>query len=370
MSGASDTPAPDADEAPPAGVLAAWGLAGCAVERVAGGLINATFLVHRPGGDPLVLQRLHPIFAAEVNLDIEAITDHLAAAGLVTPLLVRTDGGARWVIEGERAVWRALTYVDGVTLHEVPDAEHALAAGELVGRFHRALSGHEREFAFQRAGVHDTAAHRGRLAGAVRRGAGDAVDPGDADAVARVAEATQLGREILDAGARLPPLGELPRRPVHGDLKISNILFARGVTPPSAICLIDLDTLGRQSVAYEMGDALRSWCNPAGEDTIDTRFDLDVFDAAVRGYAAGLDGLLGPAEVASLVSGLEIVCVELAARFCVDAFEDRYFGWNPARFSSRRHHNLVRARGQLRLGRAVAAARAEADRRVTAAFAI
>lgn len=360
MSGASD---PASLASPPAGVLAAWDLGGSSSERVVGGLINTTFLVRPPGREPVVLQRLHPIFAAEVNLDIEAITAHLAGAGLVTPRLVRTAAGERWVLEeggptGPGGVWRALTWIDGVTFHTVPDPAHAGAAGELVGRFHRALAGNEREFAFQRAGVHDTAAHLGKLARAVTGESSEAL-----------AEAIQLGREILDAGARLPPLGDLPRRVMHGDLKFSNILFARGAGPPAALCLIDLDTLGPQTVAYEMGDALRSWCNPAGEDTASTRFDLDVFEAAVRGYAEGLAGLLDPVETAALTRGLEVVCIELAARFCVDAVEDRYFGWDPARFDSRRRHNLVRARGQLHLGRAVAAARAEADRRVAAAFA-
>ena len=44
-----------------------------------GGLINATYVV-RDGGAPIaVVQRLHPIFGAQVNLDIEAVTAHLAA---------------------------------------------------------------------------------------------------------------------------------------------------------------------------------------------------------------------------------------------------------------------------------------------------
>jgi hypothetical protein len=60
------------------------------------------------------------------------------------------------------------------------------------------------------------------------------------------------------------------------------------------------------------------------------------------------------------VAGLEVVCIELAARFCVDAFDDSYFGWDPARFPSRRAHNLVRARGQLALALDVRAHRADA----------
>ena len=348
-------------EAPPAGVLAAWGMAGHASERVRGGLINTTFLVRGRGEEPpLVLQRLHPIFAAEVNIDIDAVTEHLATAGLVTPRLVRTVAGERWLALGG-AVWRGLTYVDGVTLHEMPDPVHAETAGALVGRFHRALSDLDHEFVFQRAGVHDTAAHLRRLAQAIEAA------PGDGNGAKLVAEAVAVGREILEAGARLPPAGDLPRRPMHGDLKVSNILFARAA-PPSAVSIIDLDTLGRQTVAYEMGDALRSWCNPDGEDTVDTRFDLELFAGAVRGYASGLDGLLGPAEIESLASGVEIVCVELAARFCVDVFDDRYFGWSPERFPSRRHHNLVRARGQLTLARGVARARSAARERLAAAF--
>ena len=58
--------------------------------------------------------------------------------------------------------------------------------------------------------------------------------------------------------------------------------------------------------------------------------------------------------------GAETVSLELAARFAVDVFRDEYFGWDASRFASRRAHNLVRARGQLALSRAVRAARADA----------
>ena len=100
-----------------------------------------------------------------------------------------------------------------------------------------------------------------------------------------------------------------------------------------------------------------------------TRFDLALFVAAIEGYAAGAAGLLTPAEVDAILPGLETTCLELAARFCVDVFEDRYFGWNPERFPSRRHHNLVRAQGQHALAMAVAAARPAARAAVQAAFA-
>jgi hypothetical protein len=72
----------------PAAVRAAWGWGDdVEVAPLTGGLINATFAV-RLGGAPIaVVQRLHPVFAGEVNLDLERVTAHLAERGLVTPRL-------------------------------------------------------------------------------------------------------------------------------------------------------------------------------------------------------------------------------------------------------------------------------------------
>ena len=48
------------------------------IRPMSGGLINDTYAVERRW----VLQRLHPIFAAEVNLDIAALTPHLLEASV------------------------------------------------------------------------------------------------------------------------------------------------------------------------------------------------------------------------------------------------------------------------------------------------
>ena len=338
------TAATGAALAPPAEVLAAFGWRAEAVAPLAGGLINATFVVREAAAPCFVLQRLHPVFGAEVNLDLDAVTAHLAARGLDTPRLVRTRDGAAWC-EHDGRVWRALTFVEGSAVHAVPDPAWAEAGGALVGQFHRALAELSNNYRFVRAGVHDTAAHLARLAERVADAGGDA-------------EAVALGREILAAAGGLPPLPATARRHVHGDLKISNLLFRED--PLRAVALVDLDTLGKGTLAFELGDAMRSWCNPRGEDAADVRFELPIFAAAIAGFRAEAGALVTPDERASIVAGLETVCIELAARFAVDAFDDRYFGWDPARFPSRRAHNLVRARGQLALGLAVRAARRDA----------
>lgn len=321
----------------PAEVVAAYGWQHAETEPLPGGLINATYVV-RDGAPIAIVQRLHPVFGAEVNLDIEAVTAHLASRGLVTPRLVRTRSGAAWV-EHDGHVWRALTWVDGATVHRVPDPSWAESAGELVGRFHLAVADFTHDYKFVRAGVHDTPAHLARLRAAVDGGGDD--------------EAVALGREVLAAAAALPQMPVLPRRHCHGDLKISNVLFDRG----QAHALVDLDTVGLGTIAFELGDAMRSWCNPSGEDVGAVKFDLPIFEAAIRGFLRIAGAAVTPDERVSIVTGLETVCIELAARFAVDVFRDEYFGWDPSRFPSRRAHNLVRARGQLGLGQAVRASR-------------
>jgi Ser/Thr protein kinase RdoA (MazF antagonist) len=316
--------------------LAAYGFDDAEIAPLVGGLINETFVVRRDGAPVAVLQRLHKIFAPEVNLDLEAVTAHLAAKGLVTPRLIRTRDGQPSV-----GAWRALTWVDGATVHAIPDPSWAEAGGELVGRFHRAVADLRHTYQFARAGVHDTPAHLAKLRAAI----------GDGDA-----EAADLGREVLAAAADLPAMPDVPRRHCHGDLKISNVLFRM----PVAVALVDLDTLGLQTMAFELGDAMRSWCNPRGEDAGGVSFDLPIFAAAMRGFLGVAGAIVSAEERRSIVVGLETVCLELAARFAVDVVRDDYFGWDASRFPSRRAHNLLRARNQLALGLAVRAARADA----------
>jgi aminoglycoside phosphotransferase (APT) family kinase protein len=189
-----------------------------------------------------------------------------------------------------------------------------------------------------RVGVHDTVQHLARLDEAV------ATHPGHrlAAQVAPLAAAIRAGAQAL------PSLPTLPARVCHGDLKFNNVLFAgaEGAARERPVCLIDLDVVGPLPLAYELGDAWRSWCNRAGEDQAQAVLDLEIFRASLDGYREGRGRALGADERRGLLLGVEWVSLELAARFAADALRESYFGWDPRRFPGRGEHNLVRARGQ------------------------
>jgi Ser/Thr protein kinase RdoA (MazF antagonist) len=135
----------------------------------------------------------------------------------------------------------------------------------------------------------------------------------------------------------------LPMRVIHGDPKISNILFdSKG----RARAIIDLDTCNRRSLLVELGDAFRSWCGSAEDDPHNT-FNLPVFKAAWAGYKKGAGDLMTKRELQSVPKAVGTITLELAARFLTDYFTDNYFGWDASRYPSRRAHNLARCRGQI-----------------------
>jgi Ser/Thr protein kinase RdoA (MazF antagonist) len=317
-------------------IQSAYGIAGARCRRIPS-LINQTYVLEGSARAPagIVLQRLHPVFAATVNEDIWAVTEHLARRGFVTPRLVPALSGVLWVVDAEGRPWRALSFVPGLTFHHAQSPAQLHSAAELLSAFQGALVDLEHEFVHPWPG-HQSARHFALLDGVLK-----SPDAGGDQ------EAQSLGSEILRRAEQArTDFSALPRRICHGDPKISNVLFHQD-DPERALCWIDLDTVGSGYLAYELGDALRSWCNPAGEDTDQVEVQLPLFEAALAGYVAGPAPAASEAELLSVIDGLQTVSLELASRFARDVIEDRYWGWDATRFSSRREHNLLRARGQL-----------------------
>lgn len=338
--------------------LARYGMESAALEPLGNGLINETFLVVPDSGVRYVLQRINKLFNPKITCDMDKLTRHLESQGSTTqrPVPVSNTPRNLWVeIDGRH--WRLLTYVPGVCHDRLENATQAESAGRLLGQFHRQVNGLQIKLHGERLGVHDTERHLANL----ERALDDHRSHPDYDAIAA------LGDRVLMAARKLPSLPDLPDRLVHGDPKISNLVFdpASG----AGICMIDLDTLAYMPLPLELGDAIRSWCNPKGEDERQCHFNMDYFVAAMRGYADETRATLLTAEWGAFVPAASTIMVELAARFTTDALEEHYFGWSPQRFASRSEHNQVRAEGQLNLHKTFTGRQSEAHAAVYEAFA-
>lgn len=322
--------------------LSHWGYRDPVLRVAEGGLINRTWIVGEP--PQAVLQWVNPIFDPLIHHDIDAVTARLEEVGLLTPRLLPTTGGDLFATNRE-GCWRLLSYIPGTTLHRLESTAQAAAAGDLAGRFHTALAGLHYRFRAPRRYIHDTTHHMAELHAACAA----------AGARPLAAEVREVGQTILEKWSRWD--GEMVRHRwiCHGDLKISNLRF--DAAGRRAVSLVDFDTVGSMPIACEMGDAWRSWCNPAGEDDPESsRFETRLFAASARAWLAAAPPMDAD-ERRSLVPGIERICLELAARFCADAVRNTYFREDEDRYPQRGLHNLVRARGQLALARSARDAR-------------
>lgn len=328
-------------------VLDRYALGAARAVPIVSGLMHGTWRVDAEIGR-FALQRLHHKLATpEIVADYQAVTRHLAARGVPAPKLVPTRAGEPVAIDDAGRWWRLSTWLDGETRTKVTTAAEARAGAVMLGRFHRAMADIEHDFGSQHP-LHDTAAHLARLEAAV-------ADPRHAEALASIAGEVERIRALLPT-LLLPET--LPRRVVHGDPKISNVLF----DGPHAVGLIDLDTCNRHTVLVDLGDAVRSWCRDGGEDE-DERFHLDRFEAILDGYAEAGPALTAE-ERAHLAGAGRLITLELASRFARDVLEDEYFAFDATRYPDRRSHNRARTRSMLYLADDMRARHAECARLV------
>jgi Ser/Thr protein kinase RdoA (MazF antagonist) len=314
-----------------------------------GGLLHQSFHV-RAGPVEYVLQRVSEVFAPEIHQNIEAVTGHLVARGLPAPRLIPTRKGELSAALGPLGRWRLMEHLGGVSFEKMGSALQARSAGALVGRFHAALRDFDAPLCPMGIPYRDTPHYLAALREALARHRSHRLH----------APMARLAERIFAAFETLGTPAAVRERVIHGDLKLSNLLFEgeEGAARDRAFALVDFDTLMRGTLWMELGDAWRSWCNAAGEDSSSPRFDLEIFAASCEGFASGYGLPLERDECDSLTTAPERITLELCARFVTDALEETYFGWDSERFPARGEHNAVRAEGQWRLAEVTAATRA------------
>lgn len=292
------------------------------------GLINQTYVVD----GCWILQHVNDIFGAQVNEDIATLTPLLNQNGVTVPLLLKSMMGMPYVM-GEnyglpKGPWRIMTRLEGKTFHFVTSIEQIRVLARTLAKFHKALHGCHYVFKHTRPGVHDFDRHAKALENAVESMSAHRLYGQVKALFEKIRHLTQFVRyQDVMACSDL--------RIIHGDPKISNFLFSDG----RITGVLDLDTMARSRAAFDVGDAIRSWCNPHPED-VEPTYEKEYAREALGLYMEEAK-CLSRDELHSLPNAAPFITLELAMRFAKDALCEDYFGFDPK--IGHGEHSLMRA---------------------------
>ncbi len=320
-----------------------------AIEGLGDGNINTTYLVTFKDRPPLVVQRLNEsVFPDPIGVarNVALVTSYLSERRSVNsgqcqfcrfPESIGFKDGRSWFEDQSGGIWRCLTYVDnGVSYpHVVSDAQPA-EAGRMLGCFHSLLEDFDGSALVDPLpGFHHLSTYKSSYLEAI------AFHHRTVDSeflYCRKMIEDRLDNRTLEERIEED---EVRRRVIHGDPKCDNFLFDR--ESGRALALIDLDTVSDGLLAVDIGDCLRSFCNPAGETTdADIVFDSQICAQLLESYFQTFE--LSKAERALIFHGVRLLTYELGLRFFTDYLNgDRYFK------IARKRENLQRAQVQFKL---------------------
>lgn len=292
----------------------------------------------------LVNQRVFR-YPEEVMDNLRIISDHVTEklgsegagqARFDITRIIRTRSGRDFYRDEDGNVWRLLTFIEHARAYEtVQGLWHAEECGRTLGRFLDLVSDVDvSKIKETIAGYHVTSNYLRLYDEAPKDGAPK-----------EMLEFVEKHRRDICELEEAERAGILKKRLIHGDPRINNIMIdertGRGVA------MIDLDTSSAGLVQMDVGDAIRSICNPAGEDAQflrDVTFRSDVYAAFMRGFYEMTDHFLTREDKEYMRKAVKILPFELGLRFFTDHLNgDRYFK------VQHRGQNLRRAMGQFKL---------------------
>ncbi len=260
--------------------------------------------------------------------------------------IIKTKDGADFVVDDKGDVWRVITRILSAHAFDTAQSpEHALECGAALGHFHYLVSDMDPSAVTDPLpGFHITSGYLAQYDATLS-------DPAAREILASSMEAKRLARFVDERRdfalslERAESAGELKRRMFHGDPKVNNIMIDDFTGKGTA--MIDLDTVSPGLMHIDVGDAVRSICNPAGEEELNlgkVSFDETLFGAFMKGYLKEAGSFLTEADRAYLFDAIRLLPFELGLRFFQDYLAgDKYFKVRQP------GQNLNRARVQFRL---------------------
>ena len=328
------------------------------IQTFGSGNINDTFLVswqEKEGQEPksFILQRINTHVFREPQLVMQNIrtytehvgdrlNKHLLDRRWEVPQLLLTDQGLDYLLIENGEFWRSLSFIEGSQSFEaIANSQQAQEVGYALGTFHHLTSDLAPEkLADTLAGFHITPRYLQQYQEILSKSKPQR-SPELNYCLQFISDRHGLAHILEDAKAK----GKLVLRTMHGDPKVNNILFDRQTQ--LAVSMVDLDTIKSGLIHYDIGDCLRSGCNPAGEDAAQWQtvsFDTDLCQAILQGYLSIARSFLTEYDYAYIYDAIRVITFELGLRFFTD-----YLAGNQYFHVKYPEHNLWRSLVQFRL---------------------
>lgn len=316
------------------------------------GHINDTYAVKDTSGvERWVLQRInHIVFPRieviqnNIRVVAETLRDSLTARGesdverrYLNYLPLLSNPEKNYYFDGEN-YWRLCTYIPDSMNVSVLNEDSARSAGAAFGEFEEMLSSiPEGVIGESIVDFHSMPFRLQQLREAVEK-----------DPKGRVAEVQDMLKEIEERAEamciqdRLYAEGKLPKRTVHCDTKVDNVLFDK---KGHVLCVVDWDTMMPGFITSDVGDFIRSGVNTAYEDEADhskISVNMPIYKAFLEGYLSTAGRFLTDLERSLIAYGGRLMTYMQTVRFLTDHINgDVYFKIH------HEGHNLQRAKSQM-----------------------
>jgi Ser/Thr protein kinase RdoA (MazF antagonist) len=301
------------------------------IRQIGEGHINDSYLV-TSARKRFILQRISGNVFKEphkVALNSALVSAHVRRGRLarfeedlptIPNILPADDGSVYWQDESN-GIWRAQNYIENSRVYtSLEGPEQAFEVGKCLAGFHRAvedLSLEDMETVLP--DFHNLPRYLQKYDTAV------AASPAPLTAkLGFCRECVERYRDFADFFAGAIARGDVVVQVVHGDPKVSNILFDRD--SGRALSMIDLDTVGPGLVLCDMGDCLRSAAFKTAEDDVSAsgKCDTASLAAVLSGYLE--KRRLSRFELDHIFEAFLLITFELAIRFLTDYLQgNRYF---------------------------------------------
>jgi Ser/Thr protein kinase RdoA (MazF antagonist) len=330
-----------------------------AVREFGNGNINDTYLVTTDAIEQphFVLQRINTQVFKHPGLimqNMRIFTEHMHRRARQEgelweiPRVLRTRSGEDFYLDPENHFWRAISYVeDARSFDTILSSDHARQVGYALGTFQRLISDLPVEtLADTLEGFHITPLYLEQYRRTISHN-GFATSAEVQWGMEFISSRQQWASVLEDARRK----GRLQLRPIHGDPKVNNVMIHEETG--RAISLVDLDTVKPGLIHYDIGDCMRSGCNPLGEETEQweaVRFEPEIGEAILTGYLTQARSFLTAADYEYLFDSIRLITFELGVRFFTDHLAGNvYFKVKHPR------HNLLRALVQFKLAESIEA---------------